>query len=336
MNLVTGATGHIGNVLVRQLVEKGEKVRALILRGEDLLPLKGLDVETVIGDVLDCESLRTAFEGVQKVFHLAGIISIMPGKNELVRRVNVEGTCNVLRTAIQTGVRRLIYTSSIHAIVRTPHGVEIDERLPFDPNNPVGEYDRSKAEATLAVQEAVKHGLDGSFLDAVIVCPTGVIGPYDYRGSEMGQLIRDCAERKPQLYVDGAYDFVDVRDVARGLILASEKGRPGESYILSGEHITVPHLLEAIGEITGKSFFSVKVPLNLAHAVARIMPLYYRLTNTKPRITPYALETLRSNSTISHAKAERELGYQPRPLREALTDTIRWFRENRKMSKAAE
>jgi dihydroflavonol-4-reductase len=325
MNLVTGATGHIGNVLVRQLLENGEKVRALILHGEDLAPLKGLDVETVVGDVLDPESLKSALEGVQRVFHLAGIVSIMPGRDELVRRVNVDGTLNLIYASIQAGVRRLVYTSSIHAIVRAPHGVEIDETLPFDPSNPVGEYDRSKAEATLAVQDAVKQGLD-----VVIVCPTGVIGPYDYRGSEMGCLIRDCADQKPQMYVDGAYDFVDVRDVASGIILAGEKGRMGESYILSGERISVRYLLETIREVTGKGFFILKIPFRLARFLARYTPAYYRLTNTKPRFTPYSLETLRSNSVISHSKAERDLGYRPRPLRQALTDTIQWFREYRR------
>jgi dihydroflavonol-4-reductase len=138
MNLVTGATGHIGNVVVRQLLEKGEKVRALILRGEDLTPLRGLNVETVVGDVLDPESLKTALDGIQRVFHLAGIISILPGRNELVRRVNVDGTLNIVHAAIQAGVRRLVYTSSIHAITRAPHGLKIDESLPYYPYNPVG------------------------------------------------------------------------------------------------------------------------------------------------------------------------------------------------------
>ena len=324
MNLVTGATGHIGNVVVRQLLEKGEQVRALILHGEDLTPLKGLNVETVVGDVLDLESLQSALDGVQRVFHLAGIVSIMPGRNELVRRVNVDGTLNVIKAAIQAGVRRLVYTSSIHAIVRAPHGVKIDESLPFDPHNTVGEYDRSKAEATLAVQEAIRGGLN-----AVIVCPTGVIGPYDYRTSEMGSLISDCAELKPQLYVDGTYDFVDVRDVAEGIILAGEKGQNGESYILSGECISVRYLLETIREVTGKGFFVLKIPFRLARFIAQYMPAYYRLTRSKPRLTPYSLETLRSNADISHAKAERDLGYHPRPLRQALADTIQWFREQR-------
>ena len=221
MYLVTGATGHIGNVLVRKLLERGKKVRALILPGEDTTSLQDVDVERVEGDVLNLDSLSKPFEGVSGIFHLAGVISIMPGPDPIVWRVNVEGTRNVLKAAIQSGVQRLVYTSSIHAIQRVESGV-IDERLPYDPGNPYGEYDRSKAQATLEVQQVSREELD-----AVIACPTGVIGPHDYRGSMMGSVIRTAAENQPTLYVDGAYDFVDVRDVADGLIAASEKGTAG-------------------------------------------------------------------------------------------------------------
>ncbi len=162
MILVTGATGHIGNVLVRKLLEQGKKVRALIWRGEDTSPLRGLDVESVEGDVLDPESLKAAFRGVDEVYHLAGIISIMPGQNPFVWRVNVEGTRNVLEAARRNNIRRLIYTSSIHALRRAPHGKLIDESLSFDPNNPYGAYDRSKAEASLEVQKAAREGLEAS------------------------------------------------------------------------------------------------------------------------------------------------------------------------------
>jgi dihydroflavonol-4-reductase len=153
MILVTGATGHIGNVLIRKLLDQGEKVRALIWRGEDTTPLKGLDVEQVVGDILDPASLEPAMHGVETVYHLAGIISIMPGRNPLVWRVNVEGTRNVLEAARHARIRRLVYTSSIHAIARAPHGVMMDESLGFDQNNPYGEYDRSKAAASLEVQK---------------------------------------------------------------------------------------------------------------------------------------------------------------------------------------
>ncbi len=220
MNLVTGATGHIGNVLVRLLLERGEKVRAMIMPGEDPAPLNGLDVEIIEADVLDYQSLLKAFDRMDVVYHLAGIISILPGKDHMLQAVNVIGTRNVIQAARSSGVRRLVYTSSIHALKRVPEGVLIDESVPFDIEHAISSYDSSKASASLEILNAVDHGMD-----AVIVCPTGVIGPYDFRRSEMGQLILDCVEQKPMLYVDGAYDFVDVRDVAQGLILAGDKGR---------------------------------------------------------------------------------------------------------------
>ncbi|GER79378.1 MAG: SDR family oxidoreductase [Anaerolineales bacterium] len=323
MWLVTGATGHIGNVLVRKLLERGEKVRALILPGESREPLKGLDVEAVEGDVLNLDSLFEPLRGVKGIFHLAGVISIMPGPDPFVRKVNVEGTKNVLKAARETGVKKMVYTSSIHAIKRVENGV-IDENIPYDMDNPYGAYDRSKAEATLEVLDAAQAGLE-----AVVVCPTGVIGPHDYRGSMMGSLIHDAAEAKPSLYVDGAYNFVDVRDVADGLIAAAEKGKRGESYILSGNNISVRYLLETIREITGRGFFQMKVPFDLAKFFALFTPMYYRLAHATPKFTPYSLEVLRSNSNISHAKATRELSYKPRSIFETLSDTVKWFREKR-------
>ena len=325
MILVTGATGHIGNVLIRKLLAQGEKIRALIWGGEDTTPIKNLDVEQVIGDVLDPASLEHAMRGVDAVYHLAGIISIMPGRNPFVWKVNVEGTRNVLEAARRALVRRLVYTSSIHAIARAPHGVAMDESLGFDQNNPYGEYDRSKAAASLEVQNAAQAGLD-----AVIVCPTGVIGPYDFRGSELGEVIRGASEARTMFYVEGAYDFVDVRDVADGMIAAQAHGRKGESYILSGQKLSVRYMLETVREVTGKAFASIKIPFSLAEFAARFTPWYYQRTKAKPRFTPYSLEVLQSNSDISHAKAASELGYHSRPAIETIADTVRWFFENRK------
>ena len=319
MILVTGGTGHIGNVLIRKLARRGERVRALLPHGESPAPLEGLPVEIVEGDVLDLSSMFKVLEGVRGVFHLAGVISILPGANPLLRRVNVEGTRNVLQAALRAGVQKLVYTSSIHAIQRAETGV-IDERLPYDPDNPYGDYDRSKAQATLEVRKAAKSGLD-----AVIACPTGVIGPYDFRGSMMGDVIRTAAERRPTLYVDGAYDFVDVRDVADGLIAASLQGKAGESYILSGHRISVRYLLETVREITGQAFFQMKVPFDLARVAARFTPHYYRLAGRPPRFTPYSLAVLRSNANISHAKATRELGYRVRSVQSTIADTVHWF-----------
>jgi dihydroflavonol-4-reductase len=328
MRLVTGATGHIGNVLVRLLNERREKVRAMILPGEDPSPLDGLDVEIVEADVLDYQSLVKVFKQIDVVYHLAGIISILPGKDDMLQAVNVIGTRNVIQAARSCGVRRLVYTSSIHALRRMPNGVLIDETVPFDIEHAISSYDSSKASATIDVLNAVHDGLD-----AVIVCPTGVIGPYDFRLSEMGQLILDCVDQKPMLYIDGAYDFVDVRDVAEGLILAGDKGRCGESYILSGERIEVLNIIRIIQEVLGKRLFSLKIPFSLARFTARFTPLYYRLTHARPRFTSYSLATVTSNSYISHAKANLELGFTPRPLKETLADTVRWFLKNRHKNK---
>lgn len=323
MWLVTGGTGHIGNVLIRKLLKRGERVRAMILPGECRGPIAGLKLETLEGDVLNLDSVFESMRGIKGIFHLAGLISIMPGPNPLVRRVNVEGTRNILKAAREKGIRKLIYTSSIHAIQRVEDGV-IDESLPYDPGNPYGAYDCSKAEATLEVLNAARVGLE-----AVVACPTGVIGPYDFRGSMMGAVIHDAAVAKPTLYVDGAYDFVDVRDVADGLISAAENGKGGESYILSGQKISVRYLLETVREITGRNFFQMRIPFDFAKFAALFTPLYYSLAHATPRFTPYSLEVLKSNSNISHAKAARELGYRPRPLHDSIRDAVRWFLEKK-------
>ena len=319
MILVTGATGHIGNVLVRELREQGFAVRAMVLHDESLRPLEGVDVEIVEGNVLDPDSLVRAMQGVEGVFHLAGIISISTGDEERVHRVNVDGTLNVIRAVRETGVKRLMHTSSIHALQRV-EGVSMDESLPFDPHNPVGVYDRTKAEASLAVLAAVKEGLD-----AVIVCPTGVIGPNDYLGSELGQLIVGWLKKGVSLLIDGAYDFVYVRDVARGMILAYQNGRKGGVYILGGEQMQITRLQQTVRSIAGLPAQMLKIPMRLAMFFANFTPLYYRMTRTKPRFTRYSLVTVMGNSVISSERARNELGYKPRALHESLVDTVHWW-----------
>lgn len=323
MIVVTGATGRIGNVVVHELLSRNENVRAVIPPFEDDTSLNGLKIEKVEGDVLEIDSLIKAFQGAEVVYHLAAIISIMPGKNEMMRRVNVEGTTNVIKACLECGIRRLVYTSSIHALTDTPHGKIIDESLPFDPNNPRGEYDRSKAQASLEVLKAVRQGLD-----AVIVCPTGVIGPYDFKLSQMGQFFLSFAKKKLKAYISGAFDFVDVRDVAIGHILACQKGDSGENYILSGQLITISNIMSTLQEVTGLKGPSLKMPIWLAKTVASFSPLYYQLTKTKPLFTNYSINTLIGNPLVSHTKASQELGYSPRPIKESIADAIEWFREN--------
>ncbi len=321
MILVTGATGHLGNVLIRKLLEQGEKVRALILPGEGCDSLEGLDVEMVEGDVTDVVSLEKAMIGVRVVYHLAGVISIVPGADELMEKVNVEGARNVAIAALKTGVKRLVHTSSVHAFKREPHGVVMDENTPLDPDNPAGAYDRSKARGTIEVLKVVEKGLD-----AVVVCPAGIIGPYDYSGSEMGSVLCNFAKRKLHFIINGGFDFVDVRDVATGLLLAAKKGRKGELYILSGRNIKLAEMREIAQEVGGFKSPLINVPLKIAMFSARFTRFYYRLAKATPAFTEYSLQTVLHNADYSNSKACRELGYSPRSLKESIADAIRWRR----------
>lgn len=323
MILVTGATGHIGNVLVKKLNSRGRAVRVLILPGDDLRSLAGLDVEIVEGDITDFDSILPLFEDVDVVFHLAGIISIMSGQDELLYRVNVMGTQNVVEACLKNSVDRLVYTSSVHALREPPHGTQIDETCFYEPEYSRGGYDRTKAQASLEVLEGVKKGLD-----AVIVCPSGVIGPCDYNISQMGQLILNYMNGNMKAYIDGAYDFVDVRDVAEGLILACRRGETGESYILSGEKITVQELMRTLEKITGVKGPWLKVPHWMANAAGKLTPLYYRNRKSKPLFTSYSAEVLLSNCDINNFKAQKDLGYDPRPLKESMRDSVEWFNNN--------
>jgi len=322
MDLVTGATGHIGNVLIRELLKRGKKVRALILPNEDTASLNGLKVDIAIGNILNLDSLIKAFKDVDVVYHLASIISILSGNEKLIHQTNVVGTQNVIKACFKCKVKRLLYTSSIHALKEPPHGIIIDESQPFDSYNKRGEYDRSKAKASLEVLKAVDKGLD-----TVIICPTGVIGPYDFRISSIGQTIINFVNKKHRFIINGAYDYVDVRDVAVGHILVCDKGKSGEIYILSGQRINISNMMKMLEDITKVKAPHYIIPILLAKILATFAEIYYKLTKIKPIFTKYTINTLLSNSFISHKKASEELGYSPRPIKESIEDSINWFKE---------
>jgi dihydroflavonol-4-reductase len=294
----------------------------MILPGEDTASLEGLEVEKVEGNVCDSGSLRRAFQGADLVFHCAGIISILPGQNQQLYQVNVLGTRNVVNMCLETRVKRLVYTSSIHALSEPASGIVFDESSGFNPENVLGEYSQSKTLGTLEVIKGIEKGLD-----AVILCPSGIIGPYDYRVSEMGKLMVDFVKGKVKVYIGGAYDFVDVRDVAKGHILAGEKGRKGECYILSGQQISVLQLLKFLEEITGVKAPSLKVPHRVARVTGFFNVLYCNLMKIKPLFTPFSIDVLASNSLVSCQKAQDELGYSSRSIYESIRDTVQWFKQ---------
>lgn len=323
MIAVTGAAGLLGNVLLRELLAGGATgLRAVVRPGGSRAGVAGLDVEMMEADVGDHNTLVRAFRGAAVVYHVAGMVSIARGGLERLRQINVEGTRTVIAACRTAGVGRLVYTSSVHALVEPPRGACLTEEAPIDPARSRGAYDKTKAEATLLVLEAAREGLD-----AVIGFPSGVVGPYDFRPSHIGELVLACSHGRIKAYVDGAYNFVDARDVAKGLISAAERGRSGEGYLLCGHEITVADLIHTIAAVTSVPAPRLKVPLGFVRAVSFLIPAYYWATRERPLFTSYSLDVVASNHLMSHDKATRELGFSPRPLRETIEDTVRWFRE---------
>jgi len=321
--VVTGATGHIGNALVRELLARGEPVRAVLHSRKHEQALEGLPVERVTLDIRNPAQVEEALQGATLAFHLAGMISISPGTTRTTYRINVNGTRNVIQACRKNRVQRLVYASSVDALVEPPKGTRLDEQSGLDPSRVMGGYARSKARATLKVLEAARDGLD-----AVVVYPSAVVGPFDFKPSQMGQLILDFARRRLPAYLDGAYNFVDVRDVASGLLLAAEKGATGGGYLLTGSTITVPGLMVLLAELAGVPAPWLKLPFWLARFLALFSPAYYALTRTRPLFTSYSIRVLQHNCEMTNAKACRELGYSSRPLRETLVDSIAWFRQS--------
>ncbi len=320
LTVVTGASGHVGANLVRELLLKGRKVRVLVRK--DRRALEGLPVEAVEGDVLDKESLVRAFAGADVVYHLAALISITGGQGGLVEKTNVNGAANMVSAALECKVRRVVHFSSIHAYRGHDNRDKvIDEttETALGPENLA--YDRSKAMGELEVLKGVKAGLD-----AVIVNPTSVIGPYDFKPSRMGQLFLDLYNRKIPALVDSGYNHVDVRDLAAGAMLAEERGRTGEKYLLSGEWRHFRELSETVEKVTGRKTTKSCAPLWAAAMAAPFAYGWAKLTGAPVLFTPESIKILRGHRHISCAKAERELGYTRRPVEETVRDIYAWYR----------
>ena len=315
VQVVTGATGHLGNVLVRHLLERAEPVRAVVQAGDDRIALRGLDVEIVEGDVTSERSIEDALRGADVVYHLAGIVSITAGHERLLERVNVEGTRNVARACRRAGARRLVYVSSLHALVEPGDGT-LDESGGFDPERVVGAYARSKAAASRELQRAAQDGE----LDAVLVLPTGVVGPFDFRPSEIGELIFAVARHRRPVIIEGAHAWIDVRDVARGLCLAADRGRSGEAYLINGGRLTTRELCETVAHAAGVPPPRVVLPTALARPISLVGLGWERLTHRRALITPYALHVLGTRWRVDDGKARRELGFTSGPLDRALID----------------
>lgn len=318
---VTGASGHMGANLVRQLVAQGFRTRALYRSPNHLNALEGIDAEIARVDVTELECLEAAFAGIEAVFHLAGVISIDGDPDGSVMRTNVLGTRNVARACMTCGVRKLIHFSSIHALkIRRGDGV-VDEEHP-EADQTCFLYDHSKALGEQEIRAAVQDGLD-----AMILNPTGIMGPNDFQPSHAGQMLRDLFEGKMRILVRGGFDWVDVRDVSQAAIKAVSRRRSGHRYILSGHWVDFSTLSQICNAVTGRNVSRLAIPIGLARAALPASRLFDTLTGRAPLFTEESLHIIQhSSAKITSAKAQRELGFIARPIEETVRDTLTWMR----------
>jgi dihydroflavonol-4-reductase len=318
---VTGASGHVGNVLCRDLLKRGHSVKALVHKDDN--DLTNIGIEMVQGDILDENSLGKLCKDCEIVFHLAAKISINEKERDLVYQTNVIGTRNIVKVAIEARIKKFIHFSTIHALDPFPLDKKLDETSPFIGHTPMI-YEQSKTESEKLVLEAVKDGLN-----AVVITPTAIIGPYDFKPSFLGQALIKMYTNSLPMLVPGGYDWVDVRDVVACAVDAAEKGRIGERYLASGRYLGLKELSAMISRVTGHKTPSFTGPTILAKIGLPFISLYAKLKNEDPLYTSNSLEILKnSNRCISHEKATVELNYHPRPTEETIKDTFDWFNAN--------
>ena len=331
VRVITGASGQIGGVLARALADRHGpgRIRAICREGRG--SAADLDIAWVNGDILDKESLVAAFAGAETVFHLAALVSIGAVRAQDFHRTNVLGTRNVVDAALECGVRRLVHVSSIHAYDQHPLNEVLDEgRRPADGPHQAP-YDRSKAAGEIEVRRGIDRGLE-----AVILNPTSVIGPYDGAPSPMGQFFLDLHRRRIPALIAGGYDWVDVRDVVAAAMAAETQARSGENYLVSGHWHTVRELAQLSRQAAGVTVPRLQFPVFLARLWAPCQVVLDRSRGRRPLYTPAAVRVMaHGNRRISSAKARAELGFHPRPLAETVTDTYRWFDEHGMLGQAA-
>lgn len=319
--VVTGGTGFLGYVTVKKLLERPDvHVKLLVLPGDQMIQYAYEEVDVARGDICDVEFLREQIHEGDVVLHMAGIVNIGSGKRDQLYRVNVGGAKNIADVCLEKGVKKLVYTSSVHTILPLKGRQSMAEPKDFPVKKLVGDYAKSKAQATSYMFDKAKEGLP-----VTVVYPAGMIGPCDYLVSNTGQVVLDYIRGSLKAYVKGGYNFVDVRDVADGVLSAAEVGRNGEGYLLSGNYVSLREMLSILNEKLGRSKLPVRVARGLVRMVAPLVEFYYKLRRKKPIFSSYSMYTLSCNCNFDHSKAERELGFSVRPAKETLCDEVDWF-----------
>ena len=323
MDLVTGGTGFVGSHVVRALVSRGREVRCLARASSRRANLAGLPVEIATGHVTDPPSLSRAMAGVETVYHCAADYRLYAREPRQLYECNVAGTENVMRAAADAGVHRVVHTSSVGALGRTADGSPADEATSVPPASMIGHYKRSKYQAERAVEAWAARGLP-----VVIVNPSTPVGERDIKPTPTGQMIVDFLNRRLPAYVDTGLNLVDVRDVAQGHLLAADKGRVGEKYILGNRDMTFKEILDALSGLTGLPSPKVRLPHWIPLAAATADTFAARLTGRVPRVPLEAVRMSRHRMFFDSSKAIRELGLPQTPIEEALSRAVAWFREN--------
>jgi dihydroflavonol-4-reductase len=329
---ITGATGFVGSHVARALAAQGAELRLLVRSTSKTDNIADLRAEAAMGDLRDPASLKKAMEGCEFVFHVAADYRLWVRDPEQMYRANVEGTRAIIEAAQATGVRRVIYTSSVATMGFTREGRVATEESPVSLKDMVGHYKRSKFMAEQAALEAGRKGAN-----VVVVNPTTPIGEYDIKPTPTGRIVVDFLKRKFPAYVDTGLNLADVKEVARGHLLAMEKARPGERYIMGGEDLTLKQILDKLAALTGVPAPSMKVP----HAVAMGFAVFDQfftgvVMGREPRATVDAVRMGRKKMFASSAKAERELGYKVLPVENALRRAVDWFQAHGYVEPAAQ
>jgi dihydroflavonol-4-reductase len=319
--LVTGATGFIGSAVARTLLARGHRLRLLVRPGGDRRNLAGLDAELVEGDLTRPEGFATALAGCGALFHLAADYRLWVPDPAAMLRTNVAGTRALLLAARDAGVERIVYCSSVAALGLTGTDQPADETTPVSEAAVIGVYKRSKYLAEQAVLALAQEGVP-----VVIVNPAAPVGPRDIKPTPTGRTIADAAAGRIPAFVDTGLNVVHVDDVAEGHALALERGRIGERYILGGENLTLASLLALVAEAAGRRAPTIRLPHGLIWPLAVAAEGFARLTGRTPIVTRDMLAMARKKMFFSSAKAQRELGYAPRPARLAVADAVAWFR----------
>jgi len=321
--LVTGATGHLGANLVRALLDNGEKVRVLVRAGSDLSAVEGLDVEQAVGDLRDRRSVRDAVQGMDRIYHSAAFVSIRSGDRQELFDTNVLGTRNLMQEARRAGVKRVVHTSSFGAIGINPDGAS-NEKWTVSPFELASDYERTKA---VSEQEVLLEAVRG--LDVTIVNPAGIVGPWDFRPSLIGRTILDFAHGRMPAFVPGTFDFVAVRDVVSAEMLAMQKGRRGERYLVTGEYHSIDQILDWLQEFTGSPRPKKAIPPKAMQYLALLKdPLERRFfPNKAPRFNYHSIRLLNSGKRGDSSRIQHELGLVPTPTRQAFADAVGWFKD---------